>query len=81
MALVAFAVCVLAGLQAANPFATVVSKALVALTVTFAVGLVLGTMAQKMLDENMAASAAKSPADANSPSPGITETKADARDR
>ena len=41
-ALVAFAVCILVGLQAQNPFATIVSRALVAMVVTFAVGLVLG---------------------------------------
>jgi hypothetical protein len=57
MALVAFFVCILAGMQAENPFTTVVGKALVAMLVTFAVGLVLGTMAQKMIDENMAAAA------------------------
>ena len=54
MSLVAFFVCILTGLQAQNPFTTVVSKALVALAVTFILGLVLGTMAQKMLDENLA---------------------------
>ncbi len=55
LALVAFAVCILAGLQAGNPFTSVVSRALVALVVTFVVGLVIGSMAQKMLDENIAA--------------------------
>jgi hypothetical protein len=54
MALVAFAVCIMAGYQAENPFSTIVSKALFALAVTFVVGLVVGTMAQKMLDENIA---------------------------
>ena len=58
MALVAFAVCILVGLQAENPFATIVSRALVAMAVTFVVGLVVGTMAQKMVDENVAAGAA-----------------------
>ena len=57
MALVAFFVCVLTGMHAENPFSTVVANALVALVVTFVVGLVLGVMAQKMLDENMAAGA------------------------
>jgi len=56
MALVAFFVCILAGMNAENPFSTVVANALVALIVTFVVGLVLGAMAQKMLDENMTAS-------------------------
>jgi len=57
MALVAFFVCILAGMQAENPFSTVVANALIGLVVTFIVGLVLGAMAQKMLDENMAACA------------------------
>ena len=57
MALVAFFVCILAGMHAENPFSTVVANALTALIVTFIVGLVLGAMAQKMLDENMAAGA------------------------
>ena len=55
MALVAFTLCIVAGWQAENPFSTIVTKALFALVVTFVVGLVVGTMAQKMLDENMAA--------------------------
>ena len=66
LALVAFAVCILMGLQAGNPFSSVVGKALVALVVTFGVGLVVGAMAQKMLDENVAAgppAAAAAPAD------------------
>ena len=54
MALVAFALCILVGMQAGNPFASVVSKALLALAATFALGLVVGGMAQKMLDENLA---------------------------
>ena len=58
-ALVAFAVCILVGLQAGNTFSTVVSNALLALGGTFAVGLVVGSMAQKMLDENLTATAAK----------------------
>ena len=57
MGLVAFFVCILAGMHAENPFSTVVANALVALVVTFVVGLVLGVMAQKMLDENIAAGA------------------------
>lgn len=56
-ALVAFFVSILAGMHAENPFATVVANALVAMLVTFIVGLVLGAMAQKMLEENMAAGA------------------------
>ncbi len=75
MALVAFALCIVAGYQAENPFSTIVSKAMLALVVTFVVGLVVGTMAQKMLDENMAQTARS----ANKP--GIPEAKTDAGDR
>ena len=73
MALVAFAFCILVGLRAQNTFATVVSNALVAMAVTFVVGLVVGAMAQKMLDENMAAGDAPAGKSANSeakPGPG-----------
>ena len=58
MSLVAFAVCLLMGLRADNPFGTIVTNALLAMAATFAVGLVVGAMAQKMLDENLAAGAA-----------------------
>ena len=75
MALVAFAVSIVAGWEAENTFATIVSKALLALVVTFVVGLVVGTMAQKMLDENMAAAGRA----ANKS--GIPEAKTDAGDR
>jgi hypothetical protein len=56
LALVVFAVCVIAGIVAENAFSTVVTRALLAMLVTLVVGMVLGTMAQKMLDENLTAS-------------------------
>ena len=59
LSLVVFAVCVIAGLNAGNSFETVLTKALLAMAATFGVGLVVGGMAQKMLDENLAAEAAK----------------------
>jgi len=59
LALVVFAVCVIAGLGAGNSFETVLTKALAAMAATFVVGLVVGVMAQKMIDENLAAEAAK----------------------
>jgi hypothetical protein len=65
LALLAFAVCLIAGLNAGNSTATVLSNALAALGVTFVVGLVVGAMAQKMLDENLAAAAAAKAADAD----------------
>jgi hypothetical protein len=78
MALVAFAVCILVGLQAENTFATIVSNALLAMAVTFVVGLVVGAMAQKMLDENVAAA---TPSVASPKIPGNSEAKAESGDR
>jgi NhaP-type Na+/H+ or K+/H+ antiporter len=55
ISLIVFAVClVVGGIQADNGFATAVIRALVAMLGTFALGLVVGWMAQKMLDENLA---------------------------
>lgn len=54
MALLAFVVClVVGGFQADNSFATTVQRALTAMAVTLVIGLVLGAMASKMLDENL----------------------------
>jgi hypothetical protein len=55
LSLVVFAVCVIAGIGAENGFATIVTRALLAMVVTLVIGLVLGAMAQKMLDENLSA--------------------------
>lgn len=51
--LLVFAVCLLAGLQAGNTFATTVWRALVAMAFTAVIGLIIGVMAQKMLQENL----------------------------
>ncbi len=54
MALVVFAVCLLVGgLQAGNPFTTTVMRAILAMIGTLVIGLVVGAMAQRMLDENV----------------------------
>jgi hypothetical protein len=56
LALIVFAVClVVGGLEADNPFTTTVGRALVAMAATWVVGLVVGSMAQRMLDENLQA--------------------------
>jgi NhaP-type Na+/H+ or K+/H+ antiporter len=52
-AFLVFAVCLLAGLGADNTFATTVERALAAMGVTLVIGLVLGVMARKMLEENV----------------------------
>jgi len=53
MSMIVFAVCLLAGLSAGNPPATILYKAIVAMAGTLFVGLLVGVMAQKMLDENI----------------------------
>jgi hypothetical protein len=54
MSLIAFAVClIIGGFQADNTFGTTVSRALSAMFGTMIVGLIVGWMAQKMLDENL----------------------------
>ena len=57
MALLAFATCLVAGMGADNTFATSVTRALWAMAGSYLVALVIGAMAQKMLDENLAAKA------------------------
>jgi len=53
LSMIVFAVCLLAGLNAGNPPATILYKALVAMMGTLFIGLAVGVMAQKMLDENI----------------------------
>ncbi len=53
LSLIVFALCLLLGVQAGNTFSTTVTRALVALAGTFVVGLALGFVAQKMIDENV----------------------------
>ena len=53
LALVAFAMCLLVGIQAGNSFATTIQRALVAMGGTYVIGLVVGAMGQRMIDENL----------------------------
>jgi hypothetical protein len=54
LSLIAFAICLLIGaFEADNSFATTVQRALLAMVITLFVGLLIGAMAQKMLDENL----------------------------
>ena len=59
-ALLVFAVSILLGLRAENTFSTTLARALVAMAATFVIGLVIGAMAEKMLEENLSAAAKKS---------------------
>lgn len=60
VALIAFAVCLICGLMAENSFVETVRRGLIAMFVTLAVGLVIGAMGQKMLEENVKQMAKKS---------------------
>jgi signal transduction histidine kinase len=53
LALLVFATCLAAGIAADNTFATTVCRALLAMAVTFVIGLVLGVMGQRMIDEDL----------------------------
>jgi len=53
MALIAFALCLVMGIVADNDLATTLARGLKAMFVTFFVGLAVGAMAQRMLDENL----------------------------
>jgi hypothetical protein len=68
-ALLVFALCLLLGMGAKNTFTTTVTRALVAMAFTFAIGLTLGAAAQKMLDENLQSEEQKLKDAAPAPSP------------
>jgi uncharacterized integral membrane protein len=53
LSLVVFATCVWAGIEAGNPFGTVLARAMLAMLGALVIGLILGAMAQKMLEENL----------------------------
>ncbi len=54
LSLIVFAITLVTGaFQAENPFSTTVLRAVVAMAFTFVIGLLLGWMAQRMLDENI----------------------------
>lgn len=85
MSLIVFAVCLLAGLIAGNPPATILYKALVAMVGTLIIGLLVGAMAQ-MLDENIKGlkppdKPPETPQPAADKNPGAKEAKPARRDR
>ena len=56
LALLAFAAClVVGGVHAGNPFSTTIQRALLAMAGTYVIGLIIGSMAQKMIEENVKA--------------------------
>jgi hypothetical protein len=55
LALIAFAMClVIGGIQMGNPLASTLWRALLAMFGTYVVGLAVGAVAKRMLDENIA---------------------------
>ena len=60
VALIVFALCLALGLAADNSFTETVSRALKALFGTLVIGMLVGAMAQKMLEENIRQLAKKS---------------------
>ncbi len=59
-----------AGIEADNTFTTTVERALMAMAVTLVIGLVVGTMASKMLEENLKSHEEKLKKAGHDPSPG-----------
>jgi hypothetical protein len=53
MSLIVFAVCLVMGIEADNPFATTIERALEGMGVTLIVGMTVGAMGQKMIEENV----------------------------
>jgi len=54
LALLVFTAClIVGGLETGNTFTTTVARALAAMGGTFVIGLMLGAMGQKMIDENL----------------------------
>ena len=52
ISLVVFAVCLLSGMEADNTFSETLRRALIGMFGTLVIGLVVGAMAEKMLEEN-----------------------------
>jgi NhaP-type Na+/H+ or K+/H+ antiporter len=69
IALVVFALCLALGVAAENSFVETVSRALKAMFATLLVGLLVGAMAQKMLEENIRQLAKKSQIQEAKPQP------------
>jgi hypothetical protein len=53
MSLIVFAVCLVMGIEADNPFTTTIERALEGMGVTLVVGMIVGAMGQKMIEESV----------------------------
>ncbi len=73
LALLAFAVCLfVGGFQVGNPFPTTVGRALAAMAGTYVLGLIVGAMGQRMIEENLTPAAV---VPAPEPAPPAVATK------
>ena len=60
LALLSFAACLyVGGVHAGNPFSTTILRALLAMAGTYVIGLIVGAMGQKMIEENVKAAQKK----------------------
>jgi len=76
MSLIVFALCLLiGGLGADNSFGVAVGRALIAMAGTFVVALVIGHMAKRMIEENVAATVSRTAQNALTKSPEKSEAK------
>lgn len=53
LALLVFAICLIAGMQSGNTLATVLSRSLIAMAGTMFIAWIVGAMAERMLEENL----------------------------
>jgi len=81
VALLAFAVCLfVGGFQVGNPFTTTVGRALAAMAGTYVVGLIVGMMGRRAIDENLAVvPQPAAPAPPVVPGPAVKAKPADGR--
>jgi len=70
--LVVFAVCLIAGAE--NTFGAAVGRALIAMLGTLAIGLIIGWMGQKMIDENIRQQAKTAPEAPQTPDTTVPTT-------
>ena len=76
MGLTAFALAVIAGWAAQNPLATILTRAIIAMAICYAVGQILGWVATKVAREYMASYRAQNPIPQASPPSDATESDA-----
>jgi hypothetical protein len=80
VALLAFAVCLfVGGIQVGNPFTTTVGRALAAMAGTYVVGLIVGMMGRRAIEENLAVVPPPPAAPPSAPGPAVKAKPVDGR--